>query len=243
MNSKEKRVLFIDDNRDATELFKAAAEQVGIVPFVSNDGTTALKLLEENEFDAVILDLSMAVMDGLTLSEQIRMNESLHPDKKPVCIVYYTAHNIDRAILAVAERARVERIYQKGGGVDILDMLMEIKDLCEPRASMSYKPKEKGKAQTALVIAFIGIVALILTISYFNYLINAQKRDFDNTLHAQQETAAYKWAETKSQRDSVKNNCDQNARALSILRAWNEQQGHRPPPETVPSACNYIEQK
>jgi CheY-like chemotaxis protein len=239
------RILFIEDHKDTAEMVSEAASLVGIAVETCDNGAAALQLLDEKEYDAVILDLSIPVMDGLTIAEEIRMNEANRPHKKPVCIVFYTARKIDRAIVGVGNRVNVRAIYPKTAATDIFQMLEEIKEMCcEEKGEVKIKLPERGHTNQTLLVASIGVVALFLTVSYFIYQMNAQKRDFDNTLHVQQETAAYKWAEVKSQRDSVKNNCDLNAKDKETLKIWIQQQGLKPPPGMVSAVnCNYIEQK
>jgi CheY-like chemotaxis protein len=107
-------ILLVDDNEDFKTIYEAAFRHHGIDLKVCLSGGEALKYLESCEAcDAVILDLSMPIQDGLTIAEEIRFNESLHPEKKPVRLAFFTARNIDGAIRRIAERTNVERVFQK----------------------------------------------------------------------------------------------------------------------------------
>jgi CheY-like chemotaxis protein len=242
MKVESRKVLFVDDNPDSTELFEIIALQSDIKPTVCNDSTDALKLLEAEEFDAVILDLSMPVIDGLTLAEEIRQNEQNKPHKKPVCIIFYTARTIDGAIQRVAQRVGVERIYQKGGNKDLNDILMEVKSICGERQMYVHKKAENGKANHTVLVAFLGIVALILTISYFMYQSKLEKDRFDNAIHAEQEKWAKDWSLMKSQRDQIKSNCDDNAKGKDSLEIFIVQKKQEAPAELLSEKpCNYTE--
>lgn len=245
--------LLIEDNQDTAELFEYAARQLNIIPTVCDDGAAALKLLEAKEFDVVILDLSMPVLDGLTISQQIRKNEEIHPNKKPVCIIFYTARNIDRAILRVAHEVNVMRIYQKP--YDMTDMLAEIYEICgePPMVIRTQEKRQNGKANYTIPVAVIGIFALILTIGYFNRQMTVQDRDFDLTLksereqfalalHAEQEKWAKDWSLMKSQRDQIKANCDSILEKKDGQEIFAAQEGLQMPAELLSEKpCNYTE--
>jgi CheY-like chemotaxis protein len=200
MKVESRKVLFVDDNPDSTELFEIIALQSDIKPTVCNDSTDALKLLEAEEFDAVILDLSMPVIDGLTLAEEIRQNEQNKPHKKPVCIIFYTARTIDGAIQRVAQRVGVERIYQKGGNKDLSDILMEVKSICGERQMYVQRKAENGSAPSNWLICLLAVIAQIVVASFFFYL-----------NHRTVDWWALQWAKEKSKYEQMKDICDSNA--------------------------------
>jgi CheY-like chemotaxis protein len=206
MRAELKSVLFVDDNADSTELFEIIARQMDVKPTVCNDSTDALKLLEAEEFDAVILDLSMPVIDGLTLAEEIRQNEQNKPHKKPVCIIFYTARTIDGAIQRVAQRVGVERIYQKGGNKDLNDILMEVKSICGERQMYVHKKAENGSAPSNWLILLLAVIAQIVVASLFFYL-----------NHRTVDWWALQWSKEKSGKESMKTICDSNAEKKNAL--------------------------
>jgi two-component system response regulator HydG len=65
------RLLCVDDDRDACELLAATLRQLGYQTEVTTSPAEALELVVAKDFHAVISDLSMAEMDGLSLCEQI----------------------------------------------------------------------------------------------------------------------------------------------------------------------------
>jgi CheY-like chemotaxis protein len=69
---RRQRVLFVDDhplNRQVGRLF---LEPAGYEVCEAENGLVALEKLRENEFDLVLLDLQMPVMDGLQTLRRIR---------------------------------------------------------------------------------------------------------------------------------------------------------------------------
>jgi DNA-binding NtrC family response regulator len=65
------RLLCVDDDQDACEMLAATLRQLGYQTEVTTSPAEALELVVSKDFHAVISDLSMAEMDGLSLCEQI----------------------------------------------------------------------------------------------------------------------------------------------------------------------------
>lgn len=66
------RVLLVEDNEINQELAEELLNEAGITTTIANHGQEALDILEENEFDAVLMDVNMPVMDGYTATRKIR---------------------------------------------------------------------------------------------------------------------------------------------------------------------------
>jgi CheY-like chemotaxis protein len=58
------RVLVVDDEPDICMLVRVTLEGDGHEVSVAGDGETALAMVDEGSFDAVILDVTMPGMDG-----------------------------------------------------------------------------------------------------------------------------------------------------------------------------------
>lgn len=118
------KVLFVDDDKNTTDLFELFGkyENVEIQTFTS--GLDALKYLETNDADVIILDLILPVLDGLTIAEEIRRNEEIH-HKPSVRMAFFTGMDINSAIEKVGERVGIKKIFSKP--YDIQQLLCEIK--------------------------------------------------------------------------------------------------------------------
>jgi len=69
------RILVVDDEVDAEELFITLLGTVPeYKPFAATNGIEALKILENNKIDLVLLDIVMPQMDGIQALEEIRKN-------------------------------------------------------------------------------------------------------------------------------------------------------------------------
>ena len=65
------RVLVVDDDERLYALIASYLEQNDVSPAPAENGRRALDLLEREAFDAVLLDVMMPGMDGLTLARRL----------------------------------------------------------------------------------------------------------------------------------------------------------------------------
>lgn len=81
------RILAAEDNLLNQKLLMAIFERIGVEFKIAGNGLEAIQLLEKEDFDVVIMDLQMPVMDGYTAIKQIRSSIS-----KTIPIITMTAH-------------------------------------------------------------------------------------------------------------------------------------------------------
>jgi DNA-binding response OmpR family regulator len=84
MNSMGLRILIVDDDAKLFELLKSYFEQNDVSAISAPDGPSALALLDGETVDAVLLDVMMPGMDGLTVLRKLR-------DKSQVPVIMLTA--------------------------------------------------------------------------------------------------------------------------------------------------------
>ena len=66
------KVLMVDDNEVLQELFSILLTNLGLQATIAGNGQEAINLIEKNNYDLVIMDLQMPVMDGITAVKQLR---------------------------------------------------------------------------------------------------------------------------------------------------------------------------
>ncbi|MEM6255362.1 MAG: response regulator [Cyanobacteria bacterium P01_D01_bin.156] len=72
-----KRLLIVDDNATNRDVVMLQTQSWGMVPVAVQSGYEALGLLScQSDFDAIVLDMQMPHMDGLTLARKIRSGSS-----------------------------------------------------------------------------------------------------------------------------------------------------------------------
>ena len=66
------RILIVEDEANLREVLCDYFSSKGEQPFEAGNGIQALSLLEENEYDAVLLDIMMPQLDGLSVCRAVR---------------------------------------------------------------------------------------------------------------------------------------------------------------------------
>ncbi|MES1925251.1 response regulator transcription factor [Salinisphaera sp. T31B1] len=67
-------ILIVEDNDDLAANVGEYCEEAGDVVDYAGDGLTGLHLATVNEYDAIVLDLSLPGLDGLSLCERLRVD-------------------------------------------------------------------------------------------------------------------------------------------------------------------------
>ena len=85
-------VLLVEDNPINQMVAQKMLEKVGVKPQLANNGLEALKLLNEQAFDLVLMDCQMPEMDGFDATREIRKLGIKAKNKKVLPIVAMTAN-------------------------------------------------------------------------------------------------------------------------------------------------------
>jgi PAS domain S-box-containing protein len=91
------KILLVEDNEINQELILELLQMEGMKPEVACNGQEALDMLKEHEFDGVLMDCMMPVMDGYEATKNIRMQEKF----KDLPVIAITAnamkHEVEKA--------------------------------------------------------------------------------------------------------------------------------------------------
>ena len=102
-------VLIVDDHEDNRYLMRSLFASGGHRVSEAPNGKIALEILAQGDWDLVISDILMPIMDGYELCRQVRTSPSL----KSVPFVFYTATYVDDKDEAFALKLGADRFFRK----------------------------------------------------------------------------------------------------------------------------------
>lgn len=91
-----KQILLAEDNRMNQQLIVEFLNQVGVSVTMADNGRQAVELMTKQQFDAVLMDLQMPILDGIEATRQIRKLNSQHDI--PIIALTASAMRGDREI-------------------------------------------------------------------------------------------------------------------------------------------------
>ena len=98
--NKNMKILVVDDFSTMRRIIKNLLKDLGFTNIQeADDGTTALPMLQQNEFDFVVTDWNMPGMQGIDLLRAIRSDDSL----KHLPVLMVTAEAKKEQIIAAAQ--------------------------------------------------------------------------------------------------------------------------------------------
>lgn len=88
-----KKILIVDDEEDILFSIKMLVESMGHSAQTASNGFEALKILSEEKFDLVLLDIFMPEMSGRELMERIMLDPKLKNQKIAFLTVVYLSES------------------------------------------------------------------------------------------------------------------------------------------------------
>jgi two-component system alkaline phosphatase synthesis response regulator PhoP len=76
MKEEKANILLVEDEENLHETLKLNLEMEGYSVTSAYDGSEAMKMVEEEYFDLIIMDVMLPEMDGLSVTENIRLNNN-----------------------------------------------------------------------------------------------------------------------------------------------------------------------
>ena len=110
------RVLLADDSQVTQLVTGDLLSRLGIKPRIVGNGAQALELAFADDFDVILMEVEMPVMDGIVATNRLREFESANPSRKRVPVVAYTKGQTSQAE-AVLLRVGMDAVLEKPCGV------------------------------------------------------------------------------------------------------------------------------
>ncbi|MFQ6113374.1 MAG: response regulator, partial [bacterium] len=92
-NNSHHRILLVEDNEDNQALGKKILEKAGYNVDIVSNGQLAVEAAKKLQYDLILMDVQMPVMDGLKAAKKIRLLER-RSQKDRVPIIALTAHAV-----------------------------------------------------------------------------------------------------------------------------------------------------
>ncbi len=115
------KICIIDDNTSITGMFSKLLKMEGHEVVVANGGREGLALLENDVFDATILDISMPEFSGVDIVESLNKSGRINEQK----IVIITASSVSNEELDKLKDKGVKKILKKPLQLDLLVATLE----------------------------------------------------------------------------------------------------------------------
>ena len=122
-NLPGKTVLIVDDNATNRRILSLQCDFWGINSIICESGEEALKILENNKFDAGIIDMQMPKMDGIMLAREIRKKVS--KDQLPLIMLTSVGFNTEGDDLRKLFSSYVNKPIKHSQLAEILLKVME----------------------------------------------------------------------------------------------------------------------
>ncbi len=118
------KILGIDDNEDILKLLDTVISSKGHDFTKALNGKDGVKLIEEQNFDAILLDLAMPEFSGLDVIESLKKSNKLKDQK----IILFTASSAtNKEIDELLQNVGVSSCIRKP--VDIKTLINELEDI------------------------------------------------------------------------------------------------------------------
>lgn len=116
-DGRSRRVLIIEDNRDAAELLAMCLAAEGIESLLAHDGVSGLDVARRHRPDVVVCDIGLPGLDGYGVAEALRKE----PGFEDCLLVALTGYEDEEAL---AEQAGFDRRITKPANVESLLALL-----------------------------------------------------------------------------------------------------------------------
>ena len=127
------KFLVVDNFSNMRETIRSVLKEIGFLNVdEAENGTAALRKLQEDKFDFIVSNWNMSNMDGLTMLQNIRATESL----KEIPILMVTAEAKTKNILAAAQAGANGYLVSPFSAATLSEKLNRIYKNIENRSSI-----------------------------------------------------------------------------------------------------------
>lgn len=145
---KRFRILIVEDEAEVSYFLKAALNTNNFEGFVAENGQQAVEFFGSQDFDAILMDINMPVLNGVEATREIRK----HPKGKNIPIVILTALEMEEWEQKSREAGASQFLVKPFRSKDVLHCLRTL--LENPPGTKSKTSGTKPKRETKLKVHF-----------------------------------------------------------------------------------------
>ncbi len=131
MNKAKYNILIVDDVKENRILVQEILKYEGYTTAVVSDGLSALRIVKEKEFDLVLLDIMMPIMDGIETCRYLKVE----PETASIPVIFLTASTDTKTLT---------RAYHVGGTDYILKPFFKEELLARVESRLKLRDYEKN---------------------------------------------------------------------------------------------------
>lgn len=90
----KRKILLVEDNLINQKVSSFSLKNLGYDVDIADNGEIAIQMFIENDYDLILMDVQMPVMDGITATKYIRSIEKRNNVKEPINIIAITANSL-----------------------------------------------------------------------------------------------------------------------------------------------------
>lgn len=155
---KTDRILIVDDEADIALILKLQLEDAGFVTTRAKDGFEALKLVGQEDFSLVLLDIKMPRMDGIQVLEKIQ-------ESKPgLAVVMMTAHGSEDIAVETMKKGALDYIAKPFSTEDLLkkvERTLELNRTREENRRLQLQLDEERKKMEAILQGMADLLVAV----------------------------------------------------------------------------------
>lgn len=118
--SKEARILIVDDNESLRRTLSFILEREGYTVVTAQDGPEAIKLVEQQPFNVIFMDIKMPVMDGVQAYKEIKQ---IRPE---AAVIMMTAYAVEDLVQDALKEGAFAVVYKPADLDQILTLINQV---------------------------------------------------------------------------------------------------------------------
>lgn len=117
------KILIVEDDAKSANMMRKFLEVYGNAEIV-NDGKVADRLVKENKYDLIILDIFLPNLDGIKVLESIRVADKIQSDNKKTKVIIVSSTD-EQKYISQANYLECNAYFVKPINLDVLDATIE----------------------------------------------------------------------------------------------------------------------